>query len=37
MQDAGCQIGRHELTNEEWLALGTIKTERDKIEPKEAG
>jgi len=31
LQDAGCPIGRHEIKNEEWLMLGTLKLEREKL------
>ena len=27
MQDAGCPITRHELTNDEWLWLGVLRAE----------
>ena len=29
--DAGCPIGRHELRNEEWRALGILREERGKV------
>ena len=29
--EAGCPVARHELTNEEWMLLGTIKMEKEKI------
>lgn len=28
--DAGCPVGRHELLDREWIALGIIKAERIK-------
>lgn len=31
MQDAGCPIERHELTNGQWKDLLKIRIERDKI------
>jgi len=31
LQDALCQIGRHELTNDDWLALGELRSERELI------
>ena len=31
MLDAGCPVGRHEMTDFEWRALARIKAERDKI------
>lgn len=34
--DAGCPVERHELTNYEWLALGEIKKERDRLSMEEA-
>lgn len=36
MLDADCPVGRHELTNNEWLALGVIKTERDRLSAEKA-
>lgn len=29
LQEAGCPLGRHELTNAEWRLLGHLKRERD--------
>lgn len=29
--DAGCPLGRHELTDPEWKAIGALKAEREKI------
>lgn len=29
LQDAGCPIGRHELTNQEWRGLGMLRRERE--------
>jgi len=29
--DAGCPVQRHELTDVDWLAVGTIKAEREKL------
>ena len=31
LEDAGCPLGRHELLDDEWLALGQLKVERDRI------
>ena len=31
LADAGCPLGRHELTNEEWRALGVIRIERSRM------
>ena len=31
LQDAGCPIMRHELTNFQWQMLGVLKNEREKI------
>ena len=31
LQDAGCPVGRHELTDEDWLLLGIVKRERELI------
>ena len=28
LQDNGCQLGRHDLLNHEWLWLGIVKEER---------
>lgn len=36
LQDAGCPIERHELTNFEWQALGVIKAERERVMAEEA-
>lgn len=36
MQDAGCQLGRHELRNPEWLWLEIVKDEREQIRAEEA-
>ena len=33
--DAGCPVGRHELRNADWIALGRIKAEREKIALKQ--
>ena len=30
LQDAGCQLERHELTDEQWISLGILKQEREK-------
>lgn len=35
MQDAGCQLGRHELRNSEWLWLEIVKDEREQISAEE--
>ena len=29
--DAGCPVGRHELCNNDWVALGAVKRERDRL------
>lgn len=29
--DAGCPVGRHELFDSEWKAIGVLKAEREKI------
>jgi len=34
--NSGCPIGRHELRNEEWLALGAMKDELERIAAEEA-
>lgn len=36
VQDAGCQLERHELTDEEWILLGTIRQEREIIAAESA-
>lgn len=36
LQNAGCPIERHELTNFEWHQLGIVKSEIDKIGVEEA-
>ena len=36
MQNAGCPIGRHELTNDQWRWLGKIKGELERIAAEEA-
>lgn len=36
MQQAGCPLGRHELTNDEWRLLGAVKTELEAIAAEEA-
>ncbi|MDD5774361.1 MAG: hypothetical protein PHS64_00285 [Candidatus Omnitrophica bacterium] len=36
LQHAGCPIGRHELTNDEWKCLGTIKGEFERLEMEDA-
>lgn len=36
MQAAGCPIGRHELTDTEWLMMGFIRVEQEKIAAEEA-
>mgnify|MGYP001582295509 FL=1 len=30
LQDAGCQLERHELTDEQWKLLLVLKQEREK-------
>lgn len=34
--DAGCPVGRHELTNTQWHAIGVLKQEREKIAVEKA-
>ena len=29
--DSGCPIGRHELRNRDWLLLGILRAERNRI------
>lgn len=29
--DAGCPVGRHELRNDDWLAMRTLKSEQEKM------
>ncbi len=29
--DAGCPVGRHELTDPEWIAMGILKAERQRL------
>ena len=29
--EAGCPVGRHELTNREWVLLGIVRAEQKKI------
>jgi len=36
LQNAGCPIERHELTNREWHQLGIVKSEIEKIGIEEA-
>jgi hypothetical protein len=36
LQSAGCPIGRHELTNEEWRYLGIVKTEIERLAHRDA-
>lgn len=31
LQDAGCQLERHELTDEQWKLLLILKQEREKL------
>lgn len=31
LTDAPCPVGRHELANADWLALGTLRAERARI------
>ncbi|MBA7559890.1 hypothetical protein ES708_01508 [subsurface metagenome] len=31
MVDAGCPVGRHELTNQEWILLGIVRAESEKL------
>ena len=32
LETAGCPIGRHELTDEEWIWLGVLKSEHLKFD-----
>ena len=34
--NAGCPVERHELTNDEWRAVGILKAEFEKLAVKEA-
>jgi len=36
MIDAGCPVERHELTNQEWIWLGLIRAESEKMSLKDA-
>ena len=36
MIEAGCPVGRHELTNREWIQLGAIRAESEKLALKDA-
>ena len=36
LADSGCPLGRHELRDHEWLMLGIIRSERDKIISEES-
>lgn len=31
LMDAGCPVGRHEIKHTEWIAIGVLKNEREKI------
>lgn len=31
LQDAGCPLGRYELNRYEWIAVGAIRAEREKL------
>lgn len=31
LTDTPCKVGRHELRNADWIALGRLKAERDKM------
>jgi hypothetical protein len=31
LSDSPCRVGRHELTNMDWIALGTLRAERDRM------
>lgn len=33
--DAGCPIGRHELTDEQWTILGMLRAERERLTAEE--
>ena len=35
LQDAGAPVGRHELSDDEWLLLGRLKAERMELMKKE--
>jgi hypothetical protein len=34
--NSGCPVGRHELRNEEWIALGAMKVELERIAAEDA-
>jgi len=36
MLDAGCPVGRHELTNTEWIAIGILLKEREVVAMEES-
>lgn len=36
LQAAGCPVGRHELRDELWLALGVVKRELERLAAEEA-
>jgi len=36
MIDAGCPVERHELINKEWILLGVIRAESEKLAMKDA-
>lgn len=31
LTDSPCDVGRHELTNDDWIALGRLRTERERL------
>ncbi len=34
--NSGCPLGRHELRNEEWRALGIVKNELERLAAEDA-
>jgi hypothetical protein len=34
--EAGCPLGRHELTDRQWIMLGVVRAEQTKIAREEA-
>lgn len=36
MQRAGCPVGRHELTNHQWILLGDIREEIARMQYEQA-
>lgn len=31
LQDAGCPLQRHEMTNADWIRLGLLRAERSRL------